>query len=262
MQTNPYTSKAVAAFLILGAIGAADAAPVGVGAGVAGSVGTVPGVIGGGAGASAGGALSGGAASGFSGSAAGAGAGSAAVGARGVPDVHANTEAFETIGMRQERLATGANLAGGAALDAPGMQIANQHAITAVLNAGPTVKEINSATVDDRDKLSADIDARMNGTAKALAELKANTKSLNAEQRAEFKTAIKETDAREKALRKSLKTARKASVETWGDSRADVAANYDAYAQAAQHAEAVAAASRSSASAAAASANSAAAEVK
>jgi hypothetical protein len=261
MQTNPYTSKAVAAFLILGAIGTAVAAPVGVGAGVAGSVGAMPGAIGGGASAS--GAFGGGAAGGFSGSATGAGAGSAAVGVRGVPDVHPNAEAFETIGMRQERLATGTNLAGGAALDAPGMQVANQHAITAVLNAGPTVKEMSAATVDDRDKLSADIDSRVSATAKALTGLKAQTKSLNAEQRAEFKTAMKETDAREKALRKSLKTARKASVETWADTRADVASNYDAYVQAAQHAEAIALSAPSpSATAAATSTDSAAAQLK
>jgi hypothetical protein len=243
MQNHPYTSKAVAAFLVLGLIGAVNAAPIGVGASAAGSVGVGVGGTALPGGSSIGAAFGGGAAGGF-GAPAVAGHGSATAGgslrADGAPTLPANAEAIETIGMRQERLATGVNVAGGQAINAPGMAVANEHALAAVLNAGPAVKTIQETGVDGRAKLESDIETSVNATGKAMSDLKRESKSLNAEQRTEFQAAMKDVDARAKTLKKSLKTARKASAETWGDARADVAANYAAYVEAAQRAEATA----------------------
>jgi hypothetical protein len=241
MQTNPYTSKTVAAMLLLGAIGPAFAAPVGVGAGVAGSVGVTPAGVPGLTGSNAGVGATGG----FGSTSARSANAGGSVNVSGAPDLHPGAEAFETIGMRQQRLATGAAVAGGNAINAPGMEMANQHAIDAVLNPGPMAKEIRAAAVDDREKVSADIDARVSATGKALDELKSHARSLSTEKQAEFKAAMKDTAAREKALRKSLKTARKASAETWASANADLAANYEAYANSAEHAELLAASANS-----------------
>jgi len=257
MQTYPYTSKVAAALVLFGAFGVAYAAPVGVGVGAAASGGIAPGAFPGSS-LNSGATFGGGAGRVGAGGGFGASNGAASVGANGLPDVHANASGVETIGMRQERLTSGADMAGGAALNAPGMAVANQHALEAVANAGPTAAKIRSTTVDDREKLATDIDTQIKATDKALGNVKAQTKAMNAEQRTEFRAATKDMETREKALRKSLKNARKASAETWAAADAEVATNYDAYVQAAQRAQALASATSTEST----SANAAASAVK
>lgn len=176
--------------------------------------------------------------SGFGGSLGGPGAaaGGSVGGAIGAPPLHQDvvaSGAFESIGARQERLAMQT-------------EVAPRHIATGALSAGMSAESIRAASVDSRSQLATDIDERIAASSKAMAAMRVEAKSLRGDAQADFKAAAKDVDVREKDLRTSVKVARKASAETWAESRAKVAANYEAYAQAVGRAETVAAAGRAS----------------
>jgi hypothetical protein len=135
--------------------------------------------------------------------------------------------AFETIGMRQQRLAARSGLA------------ATPSAMAA-LRAGPSVQDIRAASSDSRLQMTSTIDDRVAASAKAMAAMQVQSKSLPRDAQTEFKAAARDVAIREKDLKASMKIARRASTETWSESRASLAAKYDAYAQAVAHAEAIA----------------------
>jgi hypothetical protein len=197
------------------------------------AVGGAAGGIGHGFGSSAGGAASSGAGVGGMNGSGSAGASGAVGGAPLTRDVRASG-AFETIGMRQERVATQTD-------------VAQRHVATTALNSGPSSLAIHAASRTEREQLATDIDERVAASSKAMAAMKTQSKSLNGDARAEFKSAAKDVDAREKELHASLKAARDASDETWVDRRASVAASYEAYTQSVGRAEAIAASGQSSA---------------
>jgi hypothetical protein len=142
-------------------------------------------------------------------------------------DAHASG-AFETIGMRQQRLAARSELAA-----APSAM--------AALRAGPSVQDIRAASSGSRLQMTSTMDDRVAASAKAMAAMQVQSKSLPRDAQAEFKAAARDVAIREKDLKATMKIARRASVETWSESRASLAAKYDAYAQAVAHAEAIAA---------------------
>jgi hypothetical protein len=193
-----------------------------------------------GLGSASGGAVSaGGATTGaFGGSASSAGAGSMRGGFDGSAPA-ARLDAFESIGMRQERLA---REAAGASMvtsqtSTSVTPVPNHAAASTILRAGFSADTIRSANVEERQQLTTNIDKRVETSAEALATLKHEGKPLEGQAKADFKTAMKDVDAREKELKASMKTARKASAEAWADNRAEVAARYEAYTEAVARAE-------------------------
>jgi hypothetical protein len=180
--------------------------------------------------------VGGGAAGGSFGGAA-SGAGSGAIGAGGafggapLPGETRASGAFETIGMRQQRLAAEPKTTSSApALDA-----------SAALRAGPSALDLRAANADTRTQLASDLDTRIAASAKSMNATRVQAKSLRGEAQAEFKAAARDVDTREKELKASVKAARRASVDAWPEARANVAANYEAYLQAVSRAEAAAA---------------------
>lgn len=147
-----------------------------------------------------------------------------------LPDGHIGSSDFETIGMRQTTVKA-AN-AGGVAATAPGMAVANEHAITAVLNAGPSVQQVQTADVQTRGEVIAQMEHELDASDNAIAAAKVRAKTLDADGKAQFDTAVNDAHARAKALKKSMKTAKKADADAWADSRAKLAADYDAYTKA------------------------------
>ena len=260
MQTHPHTSKAVIALFVSGAIASLHAGSLGVG------VGATAGITGGAVGL---GAVHAGGATGFGGAHVGVGAASvgaahangaaglsagaadgmnAMVGSAGfvsVPQTIVDVDSFETIGMRQARLA---ETHGGAVVaTTPAAANANEHSAVAALNV-TSADQIRATAIDHRAQLASDIDAGLKAHAKALAKAKADAKTLNAEEQAQFKASLKESSAREKVVKSDLKKVRKAAADGWVDARAKLAADYDAYVQATEHAQAIASASTASAS--------------
>jgi hypothetical protein len=193
------------------------------------TVNAVGGVTGGlGVGGGAAGGSIGGAASGTGSGAIGAG-GSGSFGGAALPSEIRASGAFETIGMRQQRLAAESRTS------APAL------GSSAALRAGPSASDIRAANADARTQLASDLDARIAASAKSMTATKAQAKALRGDAQAEFKAASRDVDTREKELKASVKAARRASAEAWPEARANVAANYEAYAHAVSRAETVAA---------------------
>lgn len=151
-----------------------------------------------------------------------------------------NAGEIETIGMRQDRLRAEADANGQGTALAPGLAVTDAHSASVALDAGPTVTTIRSAAFAAHEPLAADVDRRMEASAKAMVELKQRAKLLDASAQAEFKAAVKDADARAKQLKKSAKAVRKGSQETWDKDRDSLAADYDAYASAMARVEAAA----------------------
>lgn len=244
MKTPTYPSKTVFIIALLagGAVAAYAGNPgLGLGIGVGGGAGATS-SLGLGASTPANVHASGGASFGTSGGlgvASGVGAlggASAAIGTHNtagfetLPDGPVGSSDFETIGMRQATVKA-AN-AGGVAASAPGMDVANAHAVTAVLDAGPSVQQVQSADVQTRGEVIAQMEHEVNASDDAIAAAKVRAKTLDADGKAQFNTAVKDAHARAKALKKSMKAAKKADADAWADSRAKLAADYDAYTQA------------------------------
>ena len=111
---------------------------------------------------------------------------------------------------------------------------------TAALAVGSTPAEISGASLQTRDTVDADLKMKVDASEKAMAQLADRSDGMGDEARANLKAAVKEANAREKDLRKSLKVADRAGADTWEDVRASVTMNYNLYAEAVAHAEAVA----------------------
>lgn len=149
--------------------------------------------------------------------------------------------AFESMGMRQARLATDAEPLAETATstETTVSPVANEQAASALLSTGFSSDTIRAANAAERQQLAADINQRIEATSDAMATLKDDAKTLDDDIRADFKAAAKEVKASEKKLKKSVKAVRKASAETWAEKRAEVAADYESYLQSIARAEAI-----------------------
>lgn len=125
----------------------------------------------------------------------------------------------------------------------------------AALDFDGTMRRINAVRLEERASLFDDLDARVKMSDKALAALRKHSDSFSAEAREDFDASVKDANAKEKALRRSEKEARRADAEHWADARTDVSARYAAYAQAVHHAQVTAVAASSAEAGATADAN-------
>jgi hypothetical protein len=75
-----------------------------------------------------------------------------------------------------------------------------------------------------------DVEQRLAASESAVAAARNSMSQMSATGRQSFNTAADEVKAKAKDLRKSLKEARKASATEWDSARAQLAADFDAYA--------------------------------
>jgi hypothetical protein len=117
---------------------------------------------------------------------------------------------------------------------APGLEPTGRPATGAAVALDATRIEptIRSATFENRDEVISDLDSRVRSSRTAMAEFRRTESEMSTEGRAQFQSAADDVRAKEKALEKSLKAARHASAAEWDTARAQLAADYDAYAAA------------------------------
>jgi hypothetical protein len=108
------------------------------------------------------------------------------------------------------------------------------------LDATRVTASIRSQNETAREHLFTDIETRLNSSDNALREFRRSTSEMSATNRDQFQSAADDLKEKEKALKKSLKAARKASAQEWDSARAQLAADYEAYATAATRIDALA----------------------
>lgn len=105
-------------------------------------------------------------------------------------------------------------------------------AVASTLDATTYSPTIRASMFEARAQTVADIENRLTASESALASVKATTSAMNADARKSFDAAHDDVKAKEKALRKSIKAANKADASEWENARAQLAADYEAYAAA------------------------------
>lgn len=116
---------------------------------------------------------------------------------------------------------------------------------SAALDMTNTIQSINSVTVDTRKTLLSEMNERKEAGDRVMENLAKNAQTLRSDAQAEFKAALKDAGAKEKALKQSMKAVKKAKEDNWSEARANLAASHSAYAEAVAHAEAIEAAGMS-----------------
>jgi len=154
--------------------------------------------------------------------AAGAAQGSAAASSAGIPNINAQTRASA------QGQASGVAFSHGTA---------NQASVS--LDASGTEKTIRGAAFAMRESVNAEVQARLEASATAVAELRARADAAGEKSRAAFAKALTEVRQRERELRANLKASVQATKESsWGEVQSALAQSYGAYAQAVVQAEA------------------------
>ena len=111
------------------------------------------------------------------------------------------------------------------------------------VNTADTVAQIQATAFAQRDTVTADVQAKLDASASAMAGLEAKAAQAGEKSRAAFAKILVDVRAREKALRANLREAAKATkAEAWGTIQSELAKNYGAYAEVVARAEASAAA--------------------
>ncbi|SDS01780.1 hypothetical protein [Opitutus sp. GAS368] len=107
------------------------------------------------------------------------------------------------------------------------------------VNTADTVAQIQTAAFARRDEVTTEVQARLDASASAMADLEVKTAQAGEKSRAAFAKILVDVRAREKALRTSLRAAAKATKEeSWGAIQSELAKNYGAYAEIVARAEA------------------------
>jgi hypothetical protein len=159
------------------------------------------------------------------------------------PDVPPNTPATDIPAPPPPVVAVLQRPAGEPALTPTGRVTTTAAAAADVVRVAPGLRAM---AFDSRDTLLADLSTRIDTT---IAQVNANRdimRDLTAGPRDQFKDAAAAVEERERALRHSIKLARKADAAGWEAARAQVAADYDAFAAAAANFDQVFAALRPS----------------
>ena len=114
----------------------------------------------------------------------------------------------------------------------PGLLPTGRVAVTTSLESTTVVPAIRAGMHEGRDTLVADIETRVNAGDAAVSAMRRTERDMSAEGRAAFKAVDDEVKARAKALWKSIRAAKTATAAEWDAARAQLAADYEAYATA------------------------------
>lgn len=104
--------------------------------------------------------------------------------------------------------------------------------IAAALNREAILAEIRRVQTDARPALYSQIEANVQTTTHALAEVRRAGRELRGEARAEFAAAYDRVRVSEESLRQSVRAAREAAADAEASAHAQLAAAYTAYADA------------------------------
>ncbi len=104
--------------------------------------------------------------------------------------------------------------------------------VAAAIDAQNFAPTLRAATPATRGKLITDVESRIVAAEGALEGVEKSTAEISADGRAQFKAATIEAREKAKALRRSMEVARGAADEEWEGARAQIAADYHAYAAA------------------------------
>jgi hypothetical protein len=102
---------------------------------------------------------------------------------------------------------------------------------TDAVRVSPGIRQLS---YESRDAMLDELSTRIDNTIKAMNADRDIQRDMTAVTRDQFKDAIEQVELKERALRKSIKDARKADASQWESARAEIAANYDMFAAAAQ----------------------------
>lgn len=100
------------------------------------------------------------------------------------------------------------------------------------LDSVTVVPSIRAGAYDGRDHVFTDVEARMKASDTAVSSIRSTSRNMSDSGRTQFNAADAQVKESEKALKKSLKAARKANASEWDAARAQLAADYEAYASA------------------------------
>jgi hypothetical protein len=100
-------------------------------------------------------------------------------------------------------------------------------------------KSVRDAMFSAREAICSDIDGRIAASENTMTRLKAYSDNLTTDAKASFDAAVKDANAREQDLKKSLELAVNAGTSDWEGARASVATHYNLYSEAVAHAEAL-----------------------
>lgn len=107
---------------------------------------------------------------------------------------------------------------------------------SAAVEASILSARIRSEARSASDRLSTDIETNVDRVRDDLRSSRERMSDLHGEARTEVQNALDETESARADLRKTLKKARDASDANWPEIRAELAAKYDSYVQAATEA--------------------------
>lgn len=106
--------------------------------------------------------------------------------------------------------------------------------------AAPTMTaSIRNQAAGDRQQMLKDVETRIEASESTLKTWRGTQRELSADSRDQFKAVGEEVETKAKAVRKSLAAARRANDQNWETARAQLAADYEAYAAAAGRFDAV-----------------------
>jgi hypothetical protein len=109
-----------------------------------------------------------------------------------------------------------------------------------VLNPGDIAREIRSTSDTSRDVLYAKVNAKLDTGERVLSDINRQARELRGDARTQYKAAADNVRDAEKALKRSLNDARKATNDNWSEVQARLASDYEAYASAVARAHAAA----------------------
>jgi hypothetical protein len=105
-------------------------------------------------------------------------------------------------------------------------------AVATSLDSTTFVPTVRSADLTTRDQVLADIQTRVTNSEKALGSYHSSMSQMSADGRRQFTAAEDAAKEKAKALKRSIKAAKKADNASWDTARAQLAADYEAYASA------------------------------
>ena len=102
-------------------------------------------------------------------------------------------------------------------------------ATASMIDAAVYAPTIRSTPISSRDAVISDIETRLKTTETAMGSVRSSAAQMSTDGRRTFKVADDEVKQKERALKSSLRAARKASQAEWDNAREKLAADYEAY---------------------------------
>lgn len=163
---------------------------------------------------------------------------------------------FESIGMRQARgavtppqyytmsrpvvaprvLAAATAEYSDVPVESPGVIMANGRVASAAINPATSTQAIRETVAETRDATSADLERRLEISARAVDLVKTRSDG-RVQSQPDLAAAIQDAESREAALRGSLRSAQRASASEWPSLRPSLTTEFEAYVRSVERVE-------------------------